>query len=275
MRFAMYKTHWGFRAKPFENTPDPAFLYRSPQHEEAFSRVLYAIESEKGAALLTGVFGCGKTLLARALLRKLDPSIYKVGVINNPRMSIPELLMNIATKLGWRDFPLKQSEVLKNVVWDALESILKNNLRDGKRTVVIIDEAHSIQDADVFEELRLLLNFQADNRFYLTLLLLGQPELREKIELNKQLAQRIAIGYHLQPLDAAEVAHYVQFRLTKAGGRPDIFTPEALAQIYSYSGGIPRRINQICDVSLLTGLEHQDKEVTADIVKEAVASLGL
>lgn len=271
----MYKTHWGLRTKPFENTPDPTFLYRSPQHEEAFSRVLYAIESEKGAALLTGVFGCGKTLLARALLRKLDTSLYKVGVINNPRMSINELLMAIATKLGGRDFPLKQSEVLKNVIWDALESILKNNLRDGKRTVVIIDEAHSIQDMDVFEELRLLLNFQADDRFYLTLLLLGQPELREKIELNKQLAQRIAIGYHLQPLDAAETAHYVQFRLTKGGGRADIFTPEALTLVHSYSGGIPRRINQICDVSLLTGLEHQAKEVTANIVKGAVGSLGL
>ncbi|MBI4224200.1 MAG: AAA family ATPase [Deltaproteobacteria bacterium] len=152
---------------------------------------------------------------------------------------------------------------------------MKNNLRDGKRTVVIIDEAHAIQDMEIFEELRLLLNFQADDRFFLTLLLMGQPELREKIELNKQLAQRIAIGYHLQPLDAAETASYVHFRCTKAGGNPGIFTPEALVVIHSYSGGIPRRINQICDVSLLTGLEKQVKEITPEIVKAGVASLGL
>jgi len=271
----MYESHWGLKCRPFENTPDPAFLYRSHQHEEAFERLLYAIEGEKGAAVLTGVFGCGKTLLARTLLRHLDPSIYRIGLITNPRLSIVELLMEIAGELGARNLSSLKSEILKNVVWDALETILQDNLRDGKRTVVIIDEAHTIRDQEVFEELRLLLNLQSDDRFYFTLLLLGQPELKELISANKQLAQRIAIGYHVLPLDPPEVGRYVQYRVEKAGATRNLFKADAIDLVASYSGGIPRRINQICDISLLTGFQRGVTEIGAELVKEGVASLGV
>ncbi|OGQ05637.1 MAG: hypothetical protein A3F82_04695 [Deltaproteobacteria bacterium RIFCSPLOWO2_12_FULL_44_12] len=271
----MYEAHWGLSTRPFENTPDPSFLYRTPQHEEALGRLLYAIEGEKGAAVLSGVFGCGKTLLSRTLLAQLDSSLYKIAIVTNPKMTITELLLEIAGKLGAQNLPTKQSEVLKNVVWDSIETLLKNNLRDGKQSIVIVDEAHAIKDPEIFEELRLLLNLQADDRFYLTLLLLGQPELKGLIEANKQLAQRIAIGYHLQPLDAAETAKYIQFRLKVGGQEKPIFTEEALKLVHSYSGGIPRRINQICDISLLTGMEQGVKKVTPEVVKEGVASLGV
>src|SRR3989338_4091726 len=156
----MYEEYWGLTEKPFENTPDQKFIYYSAQHEEGLSRLLYAVREGKGAALLTGVFGCGKTLLGRVLLRELEKDIYRTAFILNPQMEYLELLMAIATALGERELPTKRTEVLANVVLNSLQTILQNNARDGKKTVVIVDEAHVIEDRSVWEGLRLLLNFQ-------------------------------------------------------------------------------------------------------------------
>lgn len=268
----MYEEYWKITTKPFENTPDPRFLYSSSQHEEGLYRLLYAVKEQKGAAMLTGVFGCGKTLLARTILRELGKDIYRVVFITNPQLEYIELIMTIAHGLGARDLPLKKTEVLTNVVLESIGAILENNMRDGKKTVVMIDEAHVIVDKGVWEGLRLLLNFQTEDKFLLTLLLLGQPELKDNVDSNKQLSQRIAIRCHLTSMNLEDTAKYIQHRLEVAGAERPIFSEESVSFIYEKSGGIPRRINHICDLALLTGfgrrLEKIDNQIISEVTKD-------
>jgi type II secretory pathway predicted ATPase ExeA len=266
----MYKKLFNFKEKPFENTPDTKFLYNSSQHEEGLNRMLYTVKEGKGAGLLTGVYGCGKTLLAKALTKELENSIYKTAIVSNPRLDDIEMLRIIAYHLGATEPPTRKADILIT-----LEKILKNNLNDGKKTVVLIDEAHAIEDKSIFEEIRLLLNFQLEDRFLLTLLILGQPELKEKIEANKQLNQRIAMRFFLQALNREETQNYIKHRLKTAGGSGNIFTDEAISLIHERSGGIPRRINQLCDSALLTGFGKETTEIDENIVDETIKSLSL
>ncbi|MFH1380159.1 MAG: AAA family ATPase [bacterium] len=263
----MYLKHWNLKEKPFENTPNPKYFYNSLQHEEAFARMMYVIKEDKGAGMITGLFGCGKTILARALHMELGQGIYKIGFIVNPRLDEVGILKMICRQLGTSDIPEQKADVLM-----VLEKMIKNNLQDGRKTLLIIDEAHTIEDPAVFEEIRMLLNFQENDRFMLNILLLGQQELKSKIENNKQLLQRIAIRYHLEGLSEEDTSSYINHRITIAGGSVE-FSPSALRFIFEQSGGIPRRINQICDMCLFTGLSQKLTLVDAAIVKEAVESL--
>jgi len=260
--------------KPFENTPDPEFLYRSNQHEEALARLLYAISERKGAAVLTGVFGCGKTVLGQALLRELSEDRYRIAFINYPMLSHIEFLLAVAKSLGSHDLPTKKTEVLINFVLDSLNNVLLNNIRDGKDSIIIIDEAHIIEDTQIFESLRLLLNFQLPDRFLLTLILFGQPELREKIELNKQLEQRIAIKSHLANLDLEDTIGYIIHRLKVAGTELPVFSRDAMEFIYEHTGGIPRRINRLCDICLLSGFGKNLSHIDKTLVLEEAKGLG-
>lgn len=271
----MYEKYWEIAESPFENTPDPRFLYYSKEHEEGLSRLLYAVERGKGAVMLTGIFGCGKTVLARTLLSKLNRNIYQIGLINNPYLRSVELLRSIARQLGAENLPEKLTEMSADHFLEVIERILLNNIKDGKQTVIIIDEAHVIKENDIFEELRLLLNFQFENRFLFTLVLLGQPELAERVKQNKQFVQRIAIGYGLGPLSEDETGKYIEHRLKVAGAKRKIFDPLAIKPIFDNAGGIPRRINQICDLCLMTGFNYEAQMVNEKIVNEAVASLGV
>lgn len=264
----MYTEYWGLQRKPFDNTPDPGFLYYSSQHEEVLARLSYAIKERKGLAVLTGVFGCGKTVLGQVLLRELSEDRYRIGIINYPLLSHVEFLLAIVRSLGSYDLPTKKTEVLVNFVLDNLNNVLLNNARDGKDSVIIIDEAHAIDDSQIFESLRLLLNFQLPDRFLLTLVLSGQPELREKLELHKQLAQRIAIKCHLTNLDLENTIGYIIHRLKVAGRDEHIFTKEAMEAIYEHSGGIPRRINRLCDMCLLSGFAKNLSQINESIVLE-------
>jgi type II secretory pathway predicted ATPase ExeA len=265
----MYEAYWGLNEKPFENTADPRFLYYSKQHEEAFTRLIYAIQEEKGAAVLSGVFGCGKTVVAQAVLSALSKGKYETAFVINPQLSAVELLREILYDLGLKDnLPVQKTDILHS-----LDETLHHNVDDGKQTIVIIEEAHLIEDRMIFEELRLLLNFQYKNRFLLTLILLGQPELREKINNIKQLAQRIAIKYYLSGLSETEILAYMQHRLEVAGATKKIFDDGAIKIIYEQSGGIPRRINQICDMALLTGFGSKAEIVNKEIVMEVVKDI--
>jgi len=265
----MYETYWDLKEPPFENTPDPRYLYRSHQHEEGLARLIYVIRQRKGAGMLSGVYGCGKTIIAHALAKELEKDVYRIGMVTNPRLSDLELLRRIAFSLGHDGVPSSKTDV--EVL---LERTLQDNLRDGKRTVVIIDEAHSITSSEAFEELRLLLNFQTESQFLVTLLLMGQPELREKVKHNKQFDQRIGMRYHLEPLSAGDTPNYLRHRLKVAGCGREIFTGDAAALIHERSGGIPRRINQISDAALLIGFGHQKGQVDPETVEEAVETVG-
>lgn len=269
----MYKEYWHLKEKPFENTPDPRFLYYSSQHEEALMRLTYAIQERKGAAMLTGVFGCGKTLLSQALLEKFERGNYRIAIIANPQLEYAEFLRAITTRLGATGLPTRKTELLTDFLLDTLGEILENNMSDGKDTIVIVDEAHIIEDKKIFEELRMLLNFQHKDRFLLTLLLLGQPELRKNVDNIKQFAQRIAVRYHLDRLNKQEAQDYIAHRLGIAGRTDPIFTAKATELVYQQSGGIPRRINHICDMSLFIGFGKKVDKINEDVIKETVNDL--
>lgn len=269
----MYEKYWGLTKKPFENAVDPKFLYFSDKHEEALSRLAYVIREKKGAVLLTGVFGCGKTLLVQALLDELSQEKYKAVIINNPQLEYVELLAAIVCGLKATELPQKKTELSAVYFLKVLEEVLRNNLREGKETVIIIDEAHVIQDERVFDGLRMLLNFQDRERFLLTLLLLGQPELKQKIEGIQQFEQRIAIKYHLDPLTLEDTISYITHRIKVAGRDESIFTKKAIESIYEYTGGIPRRINRLCDICLLAGFAKRLNQVDESVIIEEAKGL--
>lgn len=258
----MYLEYWGFRDKPFENTPDPKFLYPSEEHLEAVQKLTYAIQEEKGCALLTGEYGCGKTIVARAVLKSLDESVYDIALINYPIFNRVDFLKEVMFQFGQNGSADSRVQLFRQ-----LSEFTFENLRQQKKTLLLIDEAQLIDDPEVFEELRLLLNLQLEDRFLLSIVLVGQPELREKIMEYPQLEQRIALKYHLHRFDFDDTAKYVAHRLSIAGGSPGIFNEEALYLIHKISYGVPRRINNICDHSLLEGCNRKVKEVEPAIVR--------
>lgn len=265
----MYEEYWGLTTAPFQNVPDPNFLYLSAQHREALARLLYTVKHNKGAALLVGDVGCGKTTLSRALILQLAEDKYDVGLVTNPTLPGNDFLEEIDLQLGIT--PASSSKV---TLLRGLNDRLMNNAQEGKETVLIVDEAHSIRDPAVFEELRMLLNFQLNERFLLTLILMAQPEIKEMIARIKQLEQRIAIRFHLKPLDQAETMQYIIYRLQKAGAKRALFAPEALQLVWQHAGGVPRSINTLCDLCLLEGFASHAQAVDAALVKRVAASLS-
>jgi len=265
----MYTAYWQLKDTPFENTPDPRFLFHSAQFDEAHLRMLYVVRERKGAGMLTGVFGCGKTLIGRALMDELAHERYHTVYLAHPRLSDLDFLRMIAHQLGVTPPPSQKADCLIKI-----EEALFNTMRSGKETIVIVDEAHAIEELTVFEELRLLLNFQLKDRFLLTLLLFGQPELAPRVNALKPLEQRIAMKCHLGGLSAEETTAYIQHRLTVAGAPHVPFTPEALQRIYEHTGGIPRRINRLCDTCLLAGFVAKATDITPELVMEEVRGLG-
>ncbi len=267
----MYKAYWDFSEKPFENTPDPKFMYYSKQHLEALSRLLYAVLEKKGAAILTGEYGSGKTVISRIIANKLlgEENKYDVALIVNPAITPLEMLKEILYQLGGEiDKDSQKTEVLR-----VLDERLYKNMNEERHTVVIIDEAQAIEKKEVFEEIRLLLNFQSDDKFLLTLLLLGQPELRQKVGQIPQLEQRFSVKYHLEHLSQEETVNYIEHRCQTAGRREGIFTDSAYRSIYEASMGIPRKINNICDMSLMSGFTKKLERIDENLVKAVAEDL--
>ena len=268
----MYEAFWGLEEKPFENTPDPRFYFASSQHQEACARMLYCVRERKGGGVLSGVFGCGKTVVCQMLLQELNQERYRRAYVANPRLNDVDLLRMIAHHLGLPNPPSNKADVLM-----ALESLINDNSREGRDSVIVIDEAHAIDDPSVFEELRLLLNFQWNDRFLVTLLLFGQPELSGLINRNKPFEQRIGIKSRLEPLSEEETRAYIRHRLQVAGhAHPEsVFTPDAVAAVFEATGGIPRRINRLCDISLLAGMGRREKNVDVSLVNDEVKGLNV
>ena len=264
----VYQEYWGLTELPFENVPDPRFFYPSADHQEALLKLFYAVNNRKGAAMLTGEIGCGKTVLSRTLIQDLPPDRYEIGLITNPSLSPADFLREILYQLGVEI----QSESKLDLL-HALNDQAVKNANAEKDTVIIVDEAQAIEDASTFEELRLLLNFQLNDRFLLTLLLIGQPELKERVASIEQLSQLIALKYHLGPLKREETHSYVQTRLEKAGSKRPLFREEALDALYRESSGIPREINNICDICLLLGFGAKSETIEADLIMKAAYAI--
>lgn len=264
----MYEGYWQIRRKPFENTADPFFFYDSLKHEEALSRLLYAVRERKGGTILTGEPGCGKTLLSRVLLRELDSRDYQFAFIFNPRLSPLHLLQEIVSQL---DSTAECSSKIK--LFRAFNTIVRRNSDKGRTTVIVVDEAQTITHKNCFEELRLLMNFQSEDNFLLTLVLIGQPELKDKINNLPQFKQRFTVRYHIRALTSEETQEYVMHRLQAAGAREHIFSDDACEEVYRYSSGVPRRINNICDMALLVGAAQESREISRSIIRDVAEDL--
>ncbi len=265
----MYEKYWHLKKLPFENTPDPDFFFESEQHREAFSRLKYVAEEKKACGVLTGVYGCGKTLILHALKNELGAKGCIFSAVNNPRLDDLDMLRIILHGFTGADAPARKADVLMG-----LEKTINEIAADGKQAVVIVDEAHSIEQSAVFEELRLLLNFETDTRPLVTLLLSGQPELKSKVESNKQLNQRVSLSCHLTAFGPQETKEYILHRLNKAGAPDSVIDDESIGLIHQRSGGIPRWINTICHMSLLTAFTKHLGSVDNAVVEEAVQSIG-
>jgi len=265
----VYLEYWGLKVPPFENLPNPDFLYFSPKHEEAMTRLLYATHGRKGAAMLTGDVGMGKTTLTRAFVRQLPEEKFDIGIIANPSLSPVDFLKEILYQLNVDENTDSKVDLLR-----LLNSKSLSNAQEDKTTVVIVDEAQAIKDEDTMEELRLLLNFQMNDRFLLTLILVGQPELRKRVEKIPQLSQRISIKYHLSPLDFPETVKFIFFRLKVAGLEKSVFSEQAIKLIYQVTGGIPRSIVNLCDLCLLVGFSYKVPLINSKLVEKVVRDGG-
>jgi general secretion pathway protein A len=267
----MYTSFFGLAEKPFAITPDPRYLYLSERHAEALAHLLYGINESGGFIQLTGEVGTGKTTVVRTLLSRV-PHHADVAVILNPRVTPVEFLLTICEELGLAIAEADRDSVKQMV--DALNRRLLNAHADGRRIIVLVDEAQNLS-IDVLEQVRLLTNLETPTQKLLQIILIGQPELRELLDRTdlRQLAQRITGRYHLMPLSREETKGYVRHRLRVAGATEEIFTPGALSELHRLSLGIPRVINVACDRALLGAYTQETKKITASLVRRAAGEV--
>lgn len=254
----MYEAYWGLSEPPFSLTPDPRFLYLSRSHEDALMMLHYSILRNKGAAMLAGDIGLGKTTVSRKLLELLDPVTTRVVLIVNPILTPTQILQEILNQLGV-EFESRNRQALVQELHKALVASYER----GQKVVLLIDEAHLCRSSQTLEELRLLLNCQMNDQFLVTLVLLGQLEMKGKISKVPALEQRLAIRHTLQPLDVTETGEMINHRLRIAGylGEHSLFTPDAIYEIHRHTGGTPRLICQVADNALLVGMAQKAQNV--------------
>ncbi len=245
----MYESFYGLAESPFRITPDPRYLFFSRRHREAYDHVLFGITQRRGFIQLTGEVGAGKSTLTRALLERLDDG-FATALILNPVMTGIQLLRSILRELGLDGGGNDRVRLIER-----LNAFLLERVAAGDDVVLFIDEAQDMSD-DLLEQVRLLSNLETDDRKLLQIVIVGQPELKAKLERPelRQLRQRITVRYHLGPIDRRETEAYILHRLQVAGanGRPT-FSPWALRAVHLYARGVPRLINAVCDASLLAG----------------------
>jgi len=265
----MYKNFFGFNERPFKLVPNPAYLFLSRSHEEALAHLTYAVIQGEGFMEITGEVGTGKTTLCRAFLEHLDDDT-KTAYIFNPNLNSIELLKAINDEF---DIP-SDADNAKDLI-DTLNNFLIKQKNQGKHTILLIDEAQNLTN-EVLEQLRLLSNLETAKHKLLHIILVGQPELKEKLDSHelRQLRQRISLSCRLIPLSLNDVRNYIQHRIHVASEKPGIrFADAAYRSIYNYSKGIPRLINIVCDRALLTAFGLDQKEITQKIVRASIEEL--
>jgi general secretion pathway protein A len=262
----MYAAYFNLSDNPFAITPDPAYLYLSPHHQEALGHLLYGTGEDGGFVQLTGEVGTGKTTVIRALLKQ-DMHNVDVALCLNPRLTVEEFLASICDELHI-EYP-REGATLKTLV-DALNTRLLERHAQGRRTVLIVDEAQNLSP-DVLEQVRLLTNLETHRHKLLRIILVGQPELQDLLERRdlRQLAQRITARYHLRPLTREETISYIRHRLAVAGSRRELFTASALRAVHQLAHGIPRLVNIICDRALLGAYAQNASQIDVRIVRRA------
>lgn len=268
----MYQAFFGLNSVPFNLSPDPSFLYRSAQHEEALASLIYGIQSRKGFIVLTGEVGTGKTTMLECLRDHLVAHRSPFASLFNSRLTPEQFFETVAY-----DFDLPCARNSKTEILFALNSMLIQRSNQNQTTALIVDEAQNLS-WDVLEEIRLLGNLETRRGKLLQVVLSGQPELDRKLEAPeyRQLKQRIALRCHLRPLTAVETAQYVASRLARAGMKDQqVFPPDVLAEIHRRTEGIPRLINSVCDNMLLTAFALESRQTNVEMLDEVSRDLRL
>ncbi len=270
----MYERFYNLRRKPFEITPDPSFLFPTDRHKEALAALYYGIRRRKGFVVMTGEVGTGKTLLVRWLLQLLKGTNITYSYVFNPRLSPLEFLRFIVGDLGLPTSGKTKSDLLLDI-----GRYLVSRNQEKLATVLVVDEAHHLS-ADALEEVRLLTNLETADGKLLQILLIGQPELDDTLDLPqlRQLKQRIALRARLEPLDRKETSAYIERRLQIAGAAREttaLFPEDSVSEIYRYSKGIPRLINTICENALISAYARQMRSVPVQIISEVVGDFRL
>jgi general secretion pathway protein A len=261
----MYTAFYGLQEKPFQLSPDPRFLFLADSHREALAHLLFGIEQEQGFIAVTGEVGTGKTTLCRTLLHRVDPGA-EVAIIFNPQLSASELLEAIHVELG-----LEPGEGSRRELMDRLNRFLLEKKEDGRRVLLIVDEAQTLRP-DALEQIRMLSNLETETSKLIQIILLGQPEFDAMLESPslRQLRQRISVRWRLSALRPTETAEYVRHRLRIAArARREIFSDAALREIHNRSGGIPRVVNLLCDRALLAGYGAGSPTISQSLVRQA------
>jgi len=259
---------WGLRESPFENAPNPRFLWLSPTHSDALVRLTYALRQRRGCAVLTGESGCGKTLLTRSVVQRLDADRYEIALLTNPHGGRLELLRQVLYELGVETAATTRAELLHT-----LNDVIVRDMQRGRETLVIVDDAQQADDPAWFEELSALLNIQTNERTLVTLLLAGTPELTAAVQRVPHLDRRVSIRCTLSPLTAEQTAQYIRYRLTVAGAETPMFTREAVTLIHGASRGVPRAINDVCDGALLLARLDGVTSIEAPLVRRVLSPI--
>ena len=261
----MYESHYGLTAKPFSIVPNPEILFLSKNHENALTYLEYGLSEKVGFILLTGEIGAGKTTLIRHMLNKIESQM-DIAVIFNTNFSSDQLLRRILS-----EFEITSDTTEKERHLELLYQFLIDRYARGRHVLLIIDEAQNLTDG-ALEDIRMLSNLQTDDRILLQIMLVGQPEFKDRLNMPdfRQLAQRIAVNYHITPLDVDQTRHYIEYRIRKAGGAPDLFMPGAIKKIYKHSGGIPRTINLMCDTALVYGFSDNLKCIDVAVIEKVI-----
>ena len=267
----MYTKFYRLEEKPFQLSPDPGFFYPSTGHKRAMAYLSYGLSLGEGFIVITGEVGAGKTMLVRNLFREFDKGDIVISQLVSTQLDADDTLRTVAAGYG-----LAHENMSKATILSKLETFLQHCKRQGKRVLLVVDEAQNLTPRAV-EELRMISNFQMGNQPLLQSFLLGQPEFRNTLQSPEmlQLRQRVIASYHLGPINETETHDYIEFRLATAGWKGDPqFTNEAHNRIFEFTGGIPRKINTLCDRMMVFGMLEERHVFDLEMVDEVINDIG-